>query len=526
MPSPEFDHRLTASDAAFLYLERRSAPMQIGATAILDGDLTYRDLYNHLAPRVTQIPRFRQRVITTPFNMGHPTWEYDSRFDLDNHLFEYQLDPPGDHQQLRQIVGPIYSQCLSRKKPLWELHLIRGLEGGRTAITSSVHHAMVDGVGGNELVASLYDIELTPVVEASEQPAPTPMPEPQSRMVDAVWDNASTAVDAWANYTSSMLKVLNEWNQADARKARQRLMKVMPKLLQPIRRLPFNRSCSGKRHLVWSEFSFAEFRAIRSQLGVTVNDIVLAVLGGAIGRYAKIHGEQTRNRTMRVMVPVSMRGFGGDGNLGNQVSALPVDVPLGESDPIKRAQAINKNTRLLKESGIAAEFHRMTNLMGGLVPASVQSFWGTQINVTQPVFNMVCTNVPGPQIPLYLAGLPLRSYLGMVPVGHQMGLACQVYTYNQKLEMGFTADVRACPDIERVKDALDASFEEMRLAAGVEPIDFIEIVPRKKSAPVTTSNKPRQKPSPQLAATTGETDHSDSQDHHEDEPQAQTPAMG
>ncbi len=425
---------------------------------------------------------------------------HDANFNMHNHLFEYHLDQPGSHQQLREAVAPVYSQCLSRKKPLWELHLIRALEGGRTALTSSIHHAMIDGVGGNELVASLYDIQPKPVLEAGDPAPQTALPEPQSRVMDAVWDGASTAVDAWAAYTSSMLQAASEWNQPEARKSRESMMRVLPKLLRPIRRLPFNRACSGQRQLAWSEFSFAEFRAIRSQLGVTVNDVVLSVLGGAIGRYAEMHGESTRNRTMRVMVPVSMRGHKGDGKLGNQVSALPVDVPLGEPDPIRRAQQISETTRQLKESGVATEFHRLSNLMGGLVPASMQSLLGTQMNIRQPVFNMVCTNVPGPKIPLYFAGLPLVSYLGMVPPGHQMGLACQIYTYNQKLQMGFTADVRACPDVERVKDALDLSFEEMRAAANVDPIEFIEIVPRRRSA-LTAGRKPRQKPAPRSSAS-------------------------
>lgn len=504
MPSPEFQRRLTAVDAAFLYAERRSAPMQIGAVSVLDGDLTLDELHRHIATRIPKIDRFRQRVVMAPYNLGHPTWEFDPSFQIKNHLHEYQLEAPGDFEALKRAAGPIFSRTMSRKKPLWEYHLFRGYEGNKAALVSAVHHAMVDGVGGNDLMAAMFDLEPVPPPEHVPEPKPAAsdprLAPPATRFVDAVWDTASTAVDAWAQYTNDTLNTLAEWNQPDARRSRQALLRTIPKFLRPLRRMPFNRSCSGQRQFAWSEFSFAEARAIRGQLGVTVNDVVLTTLSGALTRYARLYGEPVKNRTVRLMVPVSMRGESGVGELGNQVSSLPVELPLGIDDPLERAQAIKQHMVQLKDSGIAREFHRLSNAAGGLVPAALQALVTSQLNPSTPLFNMVCTNVPGPQIPLHIAGRRIMSYLSCVPVGQQNGLTCQIFTYNQRLSIGFTADVRACSDVNRLKEFVDESFEELRLAAGVDEIEFIEFIPRRNkqaTAPqFDTTSKPRQQPLP------------------------------
>lgn len=513
MPSPEFQRRLTAVDAAFLYAERRTAPMQIGAVSVLDSELTLDELHRHIATRIPKIDRFRQRVVMAPYNLGHPTWEFDPSFDISNHLYEYQLDAPGDFETLKRAVGPIYSRTMCRKKPLWEYHLFHGYEGNKAALVSAVHHAMVDGVGGNDLMAAMFDLEPIQPPENVPDPAPPataePLKPPATRFVDALWDTASTAVDAWAQYTNDALRDLSEWNHPDTRRARRALLRIIPRFLRPLRRMPFNRSCSGQRQFAWSEFSFAEARAIRGRLDVTVNDVVLTALSGALTRYARLYGEPTRNRTVRLMVPVSMRGEDGIGALGNQVSSLPVELPLGIDDPLERVQAIHEHMRQLKDSGIAREFHRLANALGGLVPAATQALVASQVNPSTPMFNMVCTNVPGPQIPLHIAGRRILSYLSCVPVGQQNGLCCQVFTYNQRLSIGFTADLKACSDVDRLKEFVDESFAELRIAAGVDEIDFIEFIPRRRwstSPPAEAEIKPMRQPLPAAMRTSESSD--------------------
>jgi diacylglycerol O-acyltransferase len=476
MPSPNYDRRLTATDASFLHLERSSCPMQIGAVAILDGDQTAEQFFANMEPRLPKIPRFRQRIVPEPYNLGHPTWQNDPDFDLSNHLFVHELPSPGTEEQLREAVRPVYSKPISRNKPLWELHLFRGLDGGKKcAVASSIHHAMVDGVGGNEILGNIYDIKPNQPLPPVQPFSADPIPESQKRLVDAVWDSSSTVVDAWANFSKEMVATTREIASPESRQARRALQKAWPKLLSPLKRLPFNRACSGERHLAWSEFSFSEFRAIRSRLGLTVNDVVLTVVAGAIARYAELHRQRTKGRTMRVMVPVNARPKSKEGQLGNEVSVLPANIPLGIADPIERANAISETMKELKESGIAYDLQRITNFFGGIVPAAYQHFFGSLFSPIQPAFNLTCTNVPGPQIPLYFNGLKMERYLPMVPVGHQVGLGIPIFTYNQAIVIGLTADARACPDVDKIKQFMDESLEELRIAAGVDRIEPIEI---------------------------------------------------
>ncbi len=484
MPSPNYDRRLTATDASFLYLERKSCPMQIGAVAILDGDQTAEQFFANMEPRLPKITRFRQRIVPEPYNLGHPTWQNDPDFDLSNHLFVHDLPSPGTEEQLREAIRPVYSKPISRNKPLWELHLFRGLDGGKKcAVASSIHHAMVDGVGGNEILGNIYDIKPNKTLPPVQPFTADPIPESQKRMVDAVWDSSSTVVDAWANFSKEMVAMTREVASPESRQARRALQKAWPKLFTPLRRLPFNRACSGDRHLAWSEFSFSEFRAIRSRLGVTVNDVVLTVVAGAIGRYATEHRQRTKGRSMRVMVPVNARPKSKEGQLGNEVSILPTNIPLGIADPIERAREISKTMEELKQSGLAYDLQRLTNFFGGIVPAAYQHFFGSMMSTVQPAFNLTCTNVPGPQIPLYFNGLKLERYLPMVPVGHQVGLGIPVFTYNQAIVIGMTADARACPDVDKVKQFMDESFEELRIAAGVDRIEPIDTSRRQDATP-------------------------------------------
>jgi WS/DGAT/MGAT family acyltransferase len=233
--------------------------------------------------------------------------------------------------------------------------------------------------------------------------------------------------------------------------------------------LPFNRSCSGDRKLVWSTFSFAEARAIRAALGGTVHDVVLTVLSGAVSRYVEMHGQQTIGRNLRVMVPVSLRREDQRGALGNLVSMLPVEIPLDLSDPLKRFQHITSKTATMKNARVAEGLNLFSALMG-ILPASVQSLVGAMANTPFPAFNMVSTNVPGPQVPLYAMGKRMIAYYPYVPVGYAVGCGCAIMSYDQKLYFGLTSDTEAMPDVESLKEFLDESFVELRKAAGVGEI--------------------------------------------------------
>lgn len=479
MVQPKLSKRLTSMDAAFLYFEKKTAAMHIGSVMIVDGEISHEDLAQDLESRLHSIPRYLQRVVPTPMNIGHPTWEFDPNFNIHNHVFVHQVPAPGGESELVEVVGPIFSKVMDRAKPLWEVHLIQGLEGGRCAMVSLTHHSMIDGVSGNDLLAAILDVRPNEPREPHEPFDLPPIPDARTRLVDALWDNALSGIDAWTEYSKSLIEIFRELGADKIRSGLEAMTEIIPDFALPSRRLPFNRACSGERKVVWAEFSFAEARAIRRALGVSVNDVVVTVLAGAVGRYCERLNEDIDGRTMRLMVPVNARKKSQQGQLGNQVSVLPVRVPLDKKDPIQRIRAISETTGRLKKSGVSSGFHMISNLLGGTIPPALQAAFGALARTPQPLFNMVCTNVPGPQIPLFLVGKPVVSLFPMVPTGYQMGVGCAIFTYHQKIAMGLTADIAACPDIEILRDELKFCFEELREAAGVSKIEEVTLKPRR-----------------------------------------------
>lgn len=478
MAQPKLSRRLTSIDASFLYLEKKSAPMHIGSIMIVEGEIRHEDLVRDMESRLHSIPRYLQRAVPTPMNIGHPTWEFDPNFNIHNHVFVHHAPAPGGEAELVEVVGPIFSKVLDRAKPLWEVHLIQGLEGGRCAMVSLTHHSMIDGVSGNDLLAAILDIRPNEPREPHEPFDLPPIPDARTRLIDALWDNAVSGIDAWTQYSKSLVEIVRELGADKIRSGLEAMTEIIPDFALPPRRLPFNRACSGERKVVWAEFSFAEARAIRRALGVSVNDVVVTVLAGAVGRYCEQLNEDIDGRTMRLMIPVNARKESQQGQLGNQVSVLPVRVPLDKKDPIQRIRAISETTGRLKKSGVSSGFHMISNLLGGTIPPPLQAAFGALARTPQPLFNMVCTNVPGPQIPLYLVGKPVVSLLPMVPTGYQMGVGCAIFTYHQKLAMGLTADIAACADVEVLRDELKFCFEELREAAGVSKIEEVTLKPR------------------------------------------------
>jgi WS/DGAT/MGAT family acyltransferase len=247
------------------------------------------------------------------------------------------------------------------------------------------------------------------------------------------------------------------------------LSQLLVSLAAPTTLLPFNRACSGERKLVWSRFSFAEARAIRAALKGTVNDVVLTALAGAVARYAELHGQQVAGRNLRVMVPVSLRREEQNGTLGNLVSLLPLDIPLDLDDPLARFQHINSKTMAMKSSRAAESFNMLAALIG-ILPASMQAVAGAMATFPLPPVNIVATNVPGPQVPLYAMGKRMIDYYPYVPVGYAVGCGCAIMSYDQRLYFGLTADSQAMPDVESLKTFLEESFVELRKAAGVDEI--------------------------------------------------------
>jgi len=494
MATQKLNRRLTTLDASFLYFERKEAPMHIGSVQIFEGEVPFDDFVRMMDAKMHLIPRYRQVVKFDPFNLGHPTYEDDPHFDVRNHIFKLQIEPPGGEKELIELVSRIFTPVMERHKPLWDIYWVYGLEGGNCAMIPRIHHCMVDGISGIDLIKIILDI--SPEVKIPRKPENTipkrePRLDPMRQFFDSLLGGMEEGMNRWMEFQNGLINLTQAFAKPQSREAMMQIGGELPALLQSATILPFNRQCSGERKLVWSEFSFAEVRAVRSALGGTVNDVALTVLSGAVSKYVAFHGQPLENRNARFMVPVSLRQEDQRGALGNLVSLLPVEIPLDLIDPIERFRYVNKKTGKLK-SGRVAEGVNLFSALMGMLPAPVQALTGALASMVFPAINMVATNVPGPQVPLYTMGKKMISYYPYVPIGYAVGCGCSILTYDQKITFGLTSDVQAMPDVEVLRDFLRASYAELMAAAGVETI---EPTPIKKA-------KPRAKKAEQKTAKT------------------------
>lgn len=473
MTTPNLNNRLTSMDASFLYFEKKEATMHIGSVSVFDGEIPFEDFIAMMDAKMHFLPRYQQIVVNDPFNLGHPTWEYDPQFNLRNHIFKVQLDAPGSEEQLIELAGQLFTPLMDRRKPLWDIYWVYGLAGGRSAMVARVHHCMVDGMSGVDLLKLILDFSPNPS-PLPPKPAAAPRPpqiDPTRRLFDSLLGGMQEGMNRWMEFQNGLLNLTQALTNEQTRASMQKMSSEWPSLIKPVSPLPFNGPGSGARKLVWNTFSFAEARAIRGALGGTVNDVVLTALSGAAARYAAHHGQALKGRNLRVMVPVSLRQEDKRGALGNLVSVLPVEIPLDLHNPQERFRFVNAKTSAMKAGRVAEGLNLFSALMG-VLPPPMQALVGalSTANIPAPPFNMISTNVPGPQVPMYTLGKKMIAYYPYVPVGWAIGCGCAIMSYDQQLFFGLTADTQAMPDVERMRDSLYESFYELRHAAGVEPI--------------------------------------------------------
>ncbi len=463
--------RFSAQDASFLYMERPEAPLHIGSIAIFDGAVPYERFVQNIASKIHLIPRYQQRAVPAPFNIGHPTWEWDPDFDLHRHVRRVKLDRPGTDVQLMETSAKLFEGMLDRNKPLWEMYQVEGLEGNRTALVSKVHHCLVDGVSGIELLMIVFDVSSNPAppppVVIDARP---PIPAAPTRFIDAIFDNMTERLDRLSDLQKSTVDSMLT-GESRTRTALRSLEATQLYMANPVARAPFNKPLTRERRLACSEFSFAEIRGIRASCGGTVNDVVLTVLAGALGRYLEMHGHSTQDRKVRILAPVNVRREDERGNLGNRVSMLLIEAPAGEHDPVTRLRTITETTEKLKRQNVASGTEILADLLGA-VPPTIQSLAGLLPPPPNNLANLVCTNIPGPMIPLYSVGHRLLAHYPMMPLAWEMGVGCGVTSYDQKLYFGLMADPNAAPDVARLKEFLDQAFVELRSAAGVDRSDL------------------------------------------------------
>ncbi|GMW00729.1 MAG: diacylglycerol O-acyltransferase [Candidatus Hydrogenedentota bacterium] len=502
MGDGQLDRRLTPMDAFFLYVERPEAPMHVGCVSLFEGKLPFRKFVKHLEERIHLIPRYQQRVVPPPFSIGHPTWEFDPGFHIENHITQTTLPKPGSAEELRAYAARMYEVPLDRDKPLWEIHVVYGLEKGRSAIVTKVHHCMIDGIAGVELMTLVLDTVPNPCKVKKQYYAPPPLPDKGQQIYDALWDNAIGALEHWTRLQRDLAEYSGDLGPKEISSAFKEFSTTMAGFLSPIRRLPFNKPFSGKRTIAWCSISFAEAREIRKACGGTFNDIMLSVLAGAIRSYLLEMGHSTRHETLRVLVPVNLRRENERGKLGNRITFLPVEVPLRIHNPVERLEVVSETMTTLKQKRVAEAINLMFEILqsayapiqatvvAGAASPLGRSMLGLFSKV--PPLHLICTNVPGPQVPLYGVGRRLIENYVFVPITLEMGITCGITTYDQRVFASIIGDEATLPDAEALTRHFQAAFEELRLRSEVEQ----EVYSSLHSANGNGAAKPISKPVP------------------------------
>jgi WS/DGAT/MGAT family acyltransferase len=464
---------MSAEDAWFLYFEKPDAPLHIGSVAIFDGDIPLEELRASVDARMHLIPRYRQRAIIPPLYAAHPTWEDDPQFSIDRHVREATLPAPGSEAQLLELASDLFAPMLPRDRPLWDITVIRGLAGGRTAYLSRVHHCLVDGVSGIELLLAVLDLVPNPDPPAppTEPWQPHRLADPLASWTDAMFDQFETNVRAWREMQAAVFDPRTQFRRMT--EFTRALEVAMPLAVRQPRPAPWNKPISGRRQAAWTSMSFAEVRAIRGALGGTVNDVMLTLLGGALGRYLRAHGASTEGQTLRLQIPVNVRNEQQQGALGNRVSMMLPEIPVGIEDPVARLGVVREEMERLKQQEQAKAFESLMSLSSNL-PAAWHALAGMG-GVPRGALNLICTNVPGPLIPLYSVGRRMLAHYPMVPLAGDLGIGVGITSFDKALYVGVMSDPAIVDDVEAIAAGFAAEFDALRRAAGVEPIDLRDI---------------------------------------------------
>jgi diacylglycerol O-acyltransferase / wax synthase len=456
--------RLTGLDSSFLHLEDGATHMHVAGAAILEGRApAYDELIEHILGRLHLVPRYRQRLAFVPFGQGRPVWVDDPHFNVAFHVRHTALPRPGGDEQLKRLCGRIFSQALDRSRPMWELWLVEGLADDRFALLSKTHHALVDGISGVDIATVLFDTSPEPTGIAPERErVPRPLPTDAQLLADALLERAT----APAEIARSVRAALRGPRQVAAKLggAAYGLGAVARAGLRTAPPSPLNVRIGPHRRFTWVRADLQQFKAVKNALGGTVNDVVLAVVAGALGRYLRRREEPIDDSVLRAMVPVSVRADVERGALGNRVAALWAGLPIGEADPVTRLHTISSEMSGVKESGQAVGAQVLTELTGFAPPTIMAQ--AARISVHQRMFNLVVTNVPGPQFPLYMLGRRLQEMFPMVPLAANQALGIAIMSYDGQLNFGLNADYDALPDVERLAQDLTDAIAELLQAAG------------------------------------------------------------
>jgi WS/DGAT/MGAT family acyltransferase len=494
--------RLTGLDASFLHLEDDAAHMHVAAVMTFEGPPPDHDeVVEGIRTRLHLVPRYRQKLAFVPFGQGRPRWVDDPHFNLRYHVRHTALPEPGTEDQLKRLAGRVFSQRLDRDKPLWEMWVVEGLDGGeRFAVLSKTHHALVDGVSGIDIMSVLFDTKPEPDASPADEKRwlPAPMPSRAQLLAEALVERATVP--------SEIVRGARALVRGPRRIAESALGSaagvgsMVRAGLRPAPKTPYNERIGPHRRFTWVRMQLADVKAIKNSLGGTVNDVMLATVAGALRRHLLRRGFDVTGVELKVMVPVSVRPQEARGALGNQVAAMMAPLPVGVEKPVERMERISDSMAHLKSGGQAVGAQVLTNL-AGFAPPNIMS-QAARVVARQRMFNLVVTNVPGPQFPLYMMGRQLDGLFPMVPLAPSQALGIAIMSYNGTINFGLVGDFDLLADLDDLAGDLHASLVELADVAGVE------LQTRKRAGRrgrATRSNG--HKPGGRVGTTSGERGH-------------------
>jgi diacylglycerol O-acyltransferase len=472
--------RMSPLDASFLHLEDQVTQLHIGSVAIFEGPPPPVDeLLAMVAGKLPLVPRYRQVVRFVPLALGRPVWTDDHYFNIEYHVRRTALPAPGGEQELRNLVGRVMSQQLDRAKPLWEMWVAEGLEEGRWALVSKVHHCMVDGVAGTDLLTVILDKERDPERARQDSWEPEASPSGVELLADALVERAVSPYEAFRTARAAF-RAPRQFATLAVDTTRS-----LVGMRGLVRRTPpssLNGPIGPHRRWSWARSQLSDVKVVRAALGGTVNDVVLASITNGFRRLLLSRGESV-DRVVRTMVPVSVRSPGERGTYNNRVSAMFAELPVGITDPKERLDSIRSQMEGLKESRQAVAGEVLTSLSGFAPPMLLALGERVATRVPQRNVNTVTTNVPGPQYPLYASGRRLLEAFPYVPLGGRIRVGVAIFSYDGALNFGVTGDYDSSSDVGVLSAGIEEGVSQLVALAAKPPAPARR--PRRAARPST-----------------------------------------
>jgi diacylglycerol O-acyltransferase len=459
--------RMSATDAGFYFAESENTPMHVGSVAVFEGPApSYGDVIRLLLSKLPLVPRYRQRVREVPMQLGRPMWVDDPHFQILYHVRHTAVPDPGSDEQLRNLAGRVLGQRLDMTKPLWELWLVEGLAENRWAIISKVHHCMVDGVAGTDLMQLIFD--LSPDATHEEPTEWTPQHGPSD--LELVGGAITEAITHPARALSTLPSLGGAGRTAKGLlHSTRQIATTMPSLAKQAV-TPTARSLNGHigphRRWAWTAGELDEFKAVRTAFGGTVNDVVLAAITRGFRDLLQARGELSSEKlVVRSMVPVSVRQESERNTLDNRVSAVFVDLPVGEPDPVKRLEAIRGQMDEYKRTMQAVDARSIIAMGDFVAPTLLALGVRAALQAGQIWCQAVTTNVPGPRVPLYVLGKRMCSAYAYVPIAGGTRVSIGIFSYLNTMTFGINADFDAFPDVDVLSSGIRAGIDELKRKA-------------------------------------------------------------